>query len=57
MKIVQRERLIDEGGISSTLEWQKVEKDIIDAIATIKWPPTLIHLHSIQKFMEMVLYR
>jgi hypothetical protein len=39
MKIVQRERLIDEGGISSTLEWQQVEKDILDAIATIKWPP------------------
>jgi hypothetical protein len=39
LKIVQRERLIDEGDISSTLEWQKVEKDIIDAIATIEWPP------------------
>ncbi len=39
MKIVQRERLIDEGTVSSTLEWQKAEKDILDAIATIKWPP------------------
>lgn len=39
MKIVQIERLIDEGGISSTLDWQKAEKDIFDAIATIEWPP------------------
>jgi Restriction endonuclease BamHI len=39
MKIVQVERLLDEGNISSTLEWQRVEKDIFDAIATIEWPP------------------
>jgi hypothetical protein len=39
MKIVQIERLLDEGSTSSTLEWQKVERDIFDAIATIEWPP------------------
>jgi hypothetical protein len=39
MKIMHRERLIDEGRISSSPEWLRVEKDILDAIATIKWPP------------------
>jgi hypothetical protein len=39
MKIVQIERLLDEGGISSTPDWQRVEKNIFDAIATIEWPP------------------
>jgi len=38
MKIIQRERLIDEGEISSTPEWQEVEKDILDAVATVQWP-------------------
>lgn len=38
MKIMQRARLIDQGSISSTPEWQKIEKDIIDAIGTIEWP-------------------
>jgi hypothetical protein len=39
LKIIQRERLIDEGYISSTPEWQKVEIDILNAIAAIEWPP------------------
>jgi hypothetical protein len=39
MKIVHIERLIDEGGISSTSEWQRIERDIRNAIATIEWPP------------------
>jgi restriction endonuclease BamHI len=38
MKIMQRARLIDQGNISSTREWQVVEMDIIDAIGTIEWP-------------------
>jgi hypothetical protein len=40
MKIVHVERLIDEGGISSTSDWHKVEQDIRQAIATIEWPPS-----------------
>jgi restriction endonuclease BamHI len=39
MKIVHIERLIDEGRISSTLDWHRVEQDILNAIATIEWPP------------------
>lgn len=39
MKIVHVERLIDEGRISSTPGWHKVEQDIRRAIATIEWPP------------------
>jgi hypothetical protein len=39
MKIVQVERLLDEGDISLTPDWQRVEKDILDAIATVEWPP------------------
>ncbi|MBE3561314.1 MAG: hypothetical protein IMW89_19150 [Ktedonobacteraceae bacterium] len=39
MKIVRRERLIDEGVFSSTAMWAKIEHDVIQAIATIEWPP------------------
>lgn len=39
MKIIHIERLIDEGGISSTSDWQRVEQDVRNAIATIEWPP------------------
>jgi hypothetical protein len=39
MKIVHVERLIDEGGISTTPEWHKVEQDIYRAASTIEWPP------------------
>ena len=39
MKIVQRERLIDVGDFSSSQIWQKIEKEVLQAIATIEWPP------------------
>lgn len=39
MRIVHIERLIDEGAISSTSNWQRVEQDLRNAIATIEWPP------------------
>lgn len=39
MKIVHIERLINEGETSSTLDWQRVEQDVLHAIATIEWPP------------------
>lgn len=39
MKIIRRERLIDEGSFSSTQQWREIEEDVIQAIATIEWPP------------------
>lgn len=39
MKIVKRERLIDEGEFSSTQTWQEIEKDILQAVSSIQWPP------------------
>lgn len=39
MKIVQRERLIDVGPFSSTQMWRDIEKDLLQAIAAIEWPP------------------
>ncbi len=39
MKIMDRERLIDVGEFSSTDTWKRIESDVINAIATIEWPP------------------
>lgn len=39
MKILRVERLIDEGGFSSTEEWKTIESQITQAIKTIEWPP------------------
>jgi hypothetical protein len=39
MQIVHIERLINTGGIANSADWQRVEKDIFDAIAAIQWPP------------------
>jgi hypothetical protein len=39
MKIMDRERLIDVGDFSSTDTWKRIESDVINAIATIEWPP------------------
>lgn len=38
MKIMQVERLIDEGAFSSTGVWKKIEEDIFQAIRSIQWP-------------------
>jgi hypothetical protein len=38
MKIITRERLIDEGEFSSTQIWKNIEGDIFQAISTIEWP-------------------
>lgn len=39
MRIMQRERLVDVGGFSSTRTWLSIETDILQAISTIEWPP------------------
>jgi len=38
MKIMHRERLIDEDRFSHTQAWKTIENDILQAIATIEWP-------------------
>jgi hypothetical protein len=39
MKIAQIKRLIDNGGFSSTKEWEVIENHIKKAIETVDWPP------------------
>lgn len=38
MKIIHEERLIDAGNFSLTTDWNTIYADIIEAIATIRWP-------------------
>ncbi|RAQ96834.1 PDDEXK family nuclease [Thermogemmatispora tikiterensis] len=39
MKIVKSKILIDKGGFSSLPSWQRIRSDVLQAIASIQWPP------------------
>ena len=39
MKIIQFAKLIDCGSFSSSTNWQKIKRDISEAIRSIQWPP------------------
>lgn len=39
MKIMKVEKLIDAGDFVKTKQWQKIEKNIIESIKSIQWPP------------------
>ena len=39
MKIIQVERLIDDGRFSTTAEWKTIERHVTEAIKAVQWPP------------------